>query len=266
MLLQELFNQRTKDSASYKAVTADDVEITDEELETLKREFLRKKISAINSENYARAVNTEPVYKMPSFKDLHDALILEMTERYGWDIDEWNEFQLKQIACYFSGEKEFELMGDGFSQKKGLLLFGPVGCGKTTVLKVLQKNSFNPFRFVSCRKVADEFAIMGHNAISEYSQNIQVSRREWYGHNSISLCFDDLGTESEKKNFGNQVNVMAEIILNRYDNIEQKNKTMITTNLSADDMRDYYGARAVSRMREMFNIIEFPFDGPDRRK
>ena len=225
-----------------------------------------KKAATINSENYAKAVNSEPVYQIPSYIELYDALLIELKTSYGWIIDEFNELQIKQIAAYFSADPDFEIMNDHFSLKKALLLFGPIGCGKTTLLKVLQKNSYNPLRIVSCRKVADEYAEFGHSTIANYSTPQLVSRREFYGHNTVAMCFDDLGTESEKKNFGNQVNVMAEIILNRYDNIEAKDKTFITTNLSIDELAKYYGDRALSRMREMFNVIEFPFDGPDRRK
>lgn len=266
MILKDLFNQRQADSVKFKPVSPSDIEISSSELEILKREYLIKKAAAINSENYAKAVNFDPIYKIPSYMELYDALLIELKTFYGWVIDEFNELQIKQIAAYFSGDSDFEIMDDHFSLKKALLLYGPIGCGKTTLLKVLQKNSYNPMRIISCRKVADEYAEFGHAAIANYSTPQFVSHREWYGHNTISMCFDDLGTESEKKNFGNQVNVMAEIILNRYDNIEAKNQTFITTNLSITDLSKYYGDRARSRMREMFNVIEFPFNGPDRRK
>jgi DNA replication protein DnaC len=79
-------------------------------------------------------------------------------------------------------------------------------------------------------------------------------------------CFDDLGTEETKSHFGNKINVMAEIILNRYDNKTAMGWefTHVTTNLSADEIEQYYGSRVRSRFREMFNAITL--NGNDRRK
>lgn len=265
MILQELLNQNVN-PFSYKPIDPATVDITGDELELIKREFLKKKIAAINSENYLKAVNAQPIYKVPPYIEMYNAAIEELTVRYGWVIDQWNEYQIKQICAYFSGDEGFLLMDENFSFKKSLIIVGPVGCGKSTLLKVFQRNPFNPFRFVSCRKVADEYAEFGSSAVANYSVNISANKRDWYGHENISICFDDLGTESEKKNFGNQVNVMAEIILNRYDNIEAKNKTFVTTNLIPDQIKRMYGERASSRMREMFNVIEFDLDSPDRRK
>lgn len=266
MLLHDLFQQKKENSAVYKAVTENDITLSELEKQKVLKEALFKKIAAINSENYSRVVNYEPEYKIPVYSELYSALISYLEKNENWVIDEFNDLPLKKIASYFSADSDFEMLEDGYDLEKGLLLVGPIGCGKTSILKILQKNSFNPFRFISCRKIADEYAEFGHSAIANYSNRVNVSRREWFNHDNIALCFDDLGTESEKKNFGNQVNVMAEIILNRYDNLESKNKTMVTTNLIADQLERTYGARATSRMREMFNVIEFPFDGPDRRK
>lgn len=266
MYLQELFNQRHKDSVVFKAETEDTVTISEEEKEKVLKAYLYKKIAEINSVNYQKAVCSEPVYKKPTFNELHDALVFELTSRLGWVIDQFNAKVIQTLCYYFTGDENFELIEDGYSLSKGLIMIGPVGCGKTSLLKLLQKNSFNPYRVISCRKVAAEYADHGNTSISIYSSVADVPKREFFGHSTIGYGFDDLGTEEEKKNFGNKLNVMAEIILNRYDFIEAKNKTHITTNLSADEILQYYGSRAYSRLKEMVNIIEFPFDAPDRRK
>ena len=71
-------------------------------------------------------------------------------------------------------------------------------------------------------------------------------------------CFDDLGTEQALKYFGNECNVMGEILLRRYEYfITHKMITHLTTNLSASELESCYGNRIRSRLREMFNLISF---------
>jgi hypothetical protein len=71
-------------------------------------------------------------------------------------------------------------------------------------------------------------------------------------------CFDDLGAEQSLKYYGNECNIMAEILLSRYDIfIAQDMLTHITTNLSASEIENGYGSRVRSRMREIFNLISF---------
>ena len=69
------------------------------------------------------------------------------------------------------------------------------------------------------------------------------------------------------KYFDNETNVMAEILLSRYDLlINRKIQTHITTNLSATELEAAYGNRVRSRMRQMFNLIAFDAGTVDKRK
>jgi DNA replication protein DnaC len=266
MYLKKLFSPQNQGSVSYKAADENTVSLTDDEKEAVLRKALIEKIGKINSENYLKALTYEPIYQVPEYDQLLDALKSELIEVYHWEIDQWNIDAIDKLSKYFSNDDDFESMGDGYSLKKGLLLFGPIGCGKTTLLKILMHNPFNPFKIVSARQVADEFAEHGHALIKHYSALQPVNARDWFNHTHIGLCVDDLGTENSKKNYGNEVNVLAEVILNRYDNRDGIGKTHITTNISGEQIADVYGARVASRMTEMFNIIEFPCDSPDRRK
>jgi len=62
--------------------------------------------------------------------------------------------------------------------------------------------------------------------------------------------------------FGNQANIIAEILYRRYD--LNNYKTYVTTNLNGEVLKEHYGNRIFSRMKELFNDIILP--GEDRRK
>ena len=264
--VQEVMN-RVKDgeTGKYKPVDERTVSLTEAEKEATLKEALYKKIAAINSANYLKAVSHTPTYTIPNNHDLYDALVNELMQNKKWVIDQYNSPVIEALSLYFSNDLDFEKLNDNFSLSKGLLLVGPIGCGKTSLLQLLSKNPFKPFTVVSCRTVASEYAEHGHPAIAHYSTLRQVSKREWFGHDHVGYCFDDIGTEELKKNFGNQINVMGELILNIYDSRDAVGKVHLTTNLSAEDMLNNYGSRVGSRINEMFNVIIFSDESPDRR-
>lgn len=146
---------------------------------------------------------------------------------------------------------------------KGILLSGPVGCGKTSLMNILR--FFPPIdsRYVmkSCRDVSFEFIQEGYEVIIRYSRNS-------FNHDKPRVyCFDDLGTENNLKYFGNECNVLAEILLSRYDFFVSIGMiTHITTNLNSTEIEDLYGIRVRSRMREMFNLFSFGKEAMDKRK
>jgi len=145
---------------------------------------------------------------------------------------------------------------------KGILLSGPVGCGKTSIMHLIRPFSVmaSDYKIKTCREIAYEFAKRGYEALQPYTQKSNnMSRLHGY-------CFDDLGAEQQIKHFGNECNVMAEIILTRYDSfIHNKTMTHVTTNLSASELEGFYGDRVRSRMRQMFNLIAFDKDSIDKR-
>jgi hydrogenase maturation factor HypF (carbamoyltransferase family) len=121
---------------------------------------------------------------------------------------------------------------------------------------------------LSSRRISGQFAELGHEVLHQYAEcrSVPMGDASVFYQRSIGICFDDLGTEEMKKNYGNQVNVMAEVILNRYDN---KHKygwhcTHVTTNLTMAEIESEYGTRVRSRFTEMFNQIVL--HGSDRRK
>jgi DNA replication protein DnaC len=145
---------------------------------------------------------------------------------------------------------------------KGILLTGPVGCGKTSLMNIMKYLTPTEHKFIvkPCRDISFEFIQDGYSIIHKYSKG------RLYESDPKIYCFDDLGLENNLKYYGNECNVMAEILLSRYDiYISKKIPTHITTNLSASEIETQYGNRVRSRMRQMFNLIAYDKPTPDKR-
>jgi DNA replication protein DnaC len=168
---------------------------------------------------------------------------------------------ITKLICYFLDDQNTAAKLK-LDLSKGILLSGPVGCGKTTLMKLMRyvPQANKKFFLKTCRDISFEFIKDGYEVIHRYS----------HGHNTHAehknYCFDDLGTENNLKYFGNECNVIAEIILSRYDIYTVKNiQTHITTNLSASEIENAYGNRVRSRLRHMLNLIAFDKNTLDKR-
>ena len=171
-----------------------------------------------------------------------------------------------KLLVYAIGDDE-NCRGLGLKTGRGLLAIGPVGCGKTSFLTLTSYfcPPENQYLVKPARELAFEFEKEGFAVINRYSKG--SFRPGKNGSVPLVYCFDDLGIEQPVKYFGNQYNVMAEILLSRYDLfISKKMLTHATTNLSASELEEIYGNRLRSRMREMFNLVAFDKNAEDKRR
>lgn len=161
---------------------------------------------------------------------------------------------LAALNLFFWRDPEFETKGYG-SLKKGLFITGNVGVGKTLLMRLFIVNPTAILKIISTNRVADVYQECGiDRLLDEYARP----------HNPGHICFDDLGAERiGVKHMGNEINVMEQIILTRYD-IKKHCLTHFTSNLDANQIEAMYGTRVRSRLREMVNFFEF--GGTDRRK
>ncbi len=169
-------------------------------------------------------------------------------------IYEEDEVVLFKLCIYFIQDLD-HCKKLNIDPNKGILLSGPVGCGKTSLIKLLQHivPHHKPYEVIPARNITFTFNNKGYEII------------QYYGDNNY-YCFDDLGIEPTGRHFGKDCNVIGEILLSRYDlYLKHKIKTHATTNLNAQELEERYGNRVRSRMRQLFNLIAFDQKSEDKR-
>lgn len=177
-----------------------------------------------------------------------------------FNISPEQESYYTNLIAYFKNEPcEWDL-------SRGLLINGGVGAGKTLSMRIMQASrSPKGFGIVDCRHVVREYMIEGAIVMEKYGRKDRTlyffEEKTFY-----TKCFDDFGAEeANQKLFGNNQNVMLEILLDRYELFKSDGMiTHITTNLTPELIEQQYGNRLRDRMREMMNYITLP--GTTKRK
>ena len=200
------------------------------------------------------------------YPDIWKFLHFKGIELYGKHFRLYEE-DLAVILQLISAVLKDEKVAEGFSLdlEKGILLVGPVGCGKTSLMNLLRYLLPLDFRhrLHSCREISFEYSRDGHTAIHRYTKGSFSAKK----FDPIIYCFDDLGLENETHHYGHTCSVMAEILLSRYDYYHSFGMlTHLTTNLNSSEIEKQYGLRVRSRLREMFNLVAFPANAVDKRK
>ncbi len=250
------------------------IELTEAELEAITRPAIARAIKEAKQYRYDKI--KEAIYWW-GVSNPQAAARLELDElkrRYMAAAQEQihpayaTDHGLKQIlhalSLYFANDAGFEKLADAtgrpYALRKGLLLIGTKGVGKSSMMRVWgQINQRQRFGVKSCQAVAAAYAKDGDEGLEIYGQR-----------HSSGVCFDDLGVEPlTSKNWGNDVSSMATVLQARYDLFQAGQipgcATHLTTNLTWADLQKY-GDRVTDRMVEMFNIVTFDPATPSRRQ
>jgi DNA replication protein DnaC len=192
-----------------------------------------------------------------------------------YEYDEINKPVIEFLIKYFNNDLCIEkklFQGKEVNLRKGIMILGGNGTGKTKEFHYFRdyckyRHNDLKLRILNTQQIVRRWCIFGDRSIEDLFNSIRPKIPENNGNIIYTeTCFDDLGSERPlSNNFGNKVEVMAEILYQRYEDfINTGIRTHATSNLNVNELRELYGNRIYSRMSEMFNIIVL--DGKDRRK
>tara|TARA_R110002050_G_scaffold298733_1_gene462586 strand:- start:1280 stop:1921 length:642 start_codon:yes stop_codon:yes gene_type:complete len=187
-------------------------------------------------------------------------------------IDQTNLPVIKHLIKIITDPKE----------KKGLILHGAVGIGKTALILVWLdfRQTVLSYGEVNQRSIDQIEAGWSEEklTVDTYAPTELVSRvaKDGYsffdelghGPRTIALFIDDMGLATTVTHFGTQINVIEQLIYSRYETKKFNPNLEFygTTNLTWQPLRSLMGDRAWSRLMEMANWNEGLLTGEDRRE
>ncbi|AHK11401.1 hypothetical protein F132_55 [Flavobacterium sp. phage 1/32] len=138
--------------------------------------------------------------------------------------------------------------------KKGLVIYSKSwGQGKTLFFDIVYARAFRVskkrlFKKTTAKELREVYAKNGLSGLKEFI-------------NCKDLFIDDLGDEEEEaKHFGDDLNVLKYVILNRYEMwISKDFQLYLTTNLSIKEIAERYDGRVADRLLQMTETVEFDF-------
>ena len=261
---------------SLKEVLAsyDNIELTEDEITEALIWRKRKKEDDLRSQAQKQTEeNNRKRLTAPTNYDIVKSLMAyRATVKFtGFVLDDNNNFLFELMCRYFGNDPLFISMAESAgvqnpSLDKGIFLAGNFGVGKTWFMRLFQTNQRQVYMVKNCKEIADEFMQFGEEGMDQYTslKKNAINDSSAFFQTHTGLCLDDIGTEDIKTHYGNKKNVIGDLLELKYNNKTTGIFLHATTNLTSEQLREFYGSRVTSRMREIFNFIELK--GFDRRK
>jgi DNA replication protein DnaC len=146
---------------------------------------------------------------------------------------------IKTLCFFLSRDPRFETEL-GYSLKKGLIIRGVSGLGKTYLAQCVSKNELNPVTIINMKEV--ERAVKADGVFEPKAKGV--------------LYLDDVGTEEPIINhYGTKVHWFKSFIELYYLN-QPFNRLILSTNISFAEIEERYTHRVRSRMKDMFNVVD----------
>jgi energy-coupling factor transporter ATP-binding protein EcfA2 len=189
----------------------------------------------------------------------------------GFAIDDENKATVSAFVAYFTANVEV-MKEHSIDHRKGLIIFGNPGSGKSMLFRILrdclqshstvqigertfrEREFFQRSSLLTCEHMAKLYMLKGEGELHKFGQKAVTNiNGDYQCHHA---CFDDLGAEEVRNNFGNVKEVMVDLINERYDLfLAHGLKTHFTTNLNPDQIEKRYSTRIRSRLKHMCNVL-----------
>ncbi|HZG00412.1 MAG TPA: hypothetical protein VEY71_05380, partial [Chitinophagales bacterium] len=192
-------------------------------------------------------------------------------------FEPWRDEALQVLCQYFSDDASFEergqALGRSWSLEKGILIVGPVGCGKTSMLRLFEMNQKRSFRMFNTLEVYEDIRCQKEKGDRKRLVAQLAGRQPGmhgkvvFGQDYEDVALDDLGTDQACNDYGTSEDFIADLLYKRHEAKLTTHGTSNLVKLDADHFpfRERYGDRLASRFAQMFNMIIFPNDATDLR-
>ena len=185
----------------------------------------------------ASAVQQTQTTRVP-IRSVSSEKIAALLEANGW---------MRSVAGDEDFDKAVQAIVTMYASGRGLFLTGEAGCGKTQLLKALQKiMGLDCYCWFYC-KDADDMAALRPSDSDALNHNVFV---------------DDIGSEEIVREYGNTVDVVGNFI--QLYHYRGKGRFLATTNLNSQAINERYGGRILDRLLEMCVVLKML--GKSKRK
>jgi len=192
-----------------------------------------------------------------------EAISIIGVELYG------KKFSIADKAMYENYKNCYEIFVNSLFEKtdKGVLVVGGIGAGKTAMMRIMQrlfKDTERKFLWINAYDLKDMAEVYTTSEIKmSYGSDLKCD-----------LYIDDIGFSMDVKRYGNTVNIITEILMERYELfINSGFRTHLSSNIPTflknntekiPTLENVYGERVLDRIREMCDLITFK--GESKRK
>ena len=187
----------------------------------------------------------------------------QVVNNIGLNVDKFHNFENSNFSLFDDSEKiknmyqKIEKWCDNSSKYKNILLCGQTGVGKTFLVECICN------KLMSQNKLVNFFSAFAlNNLFLKFHTTFDETKNSMLDGvlNCNVLIIDDLGSEPKFKNVTEEY---FYLIIN--ERLVKNKSTIITTNLSPNQIRDKYGERVFSRICNKENSLLIKIENNDLR-